>query len=250
MTTVREIFDFLNSLAPLELQMSFDNAGFQLGRLTAPVKCALLALDVSMDVIDEAIERGAQLIVAHHPLIFGSIKNITDEKLLKLVENRLSVISMHTNLDIAEGGVNDVLINLLGANCEGALDIDGCGRIGSLPEAVGFDEFLAFCKKALSTKGLRYYSAGRKVEHLAVMGGAGGNCVRRAYDLGCDTYVTADIKYDHFLLAKELRINLIDGDHFCTENPAIFMLEEKLSAAFPEVNFNVSERHGQVISFI
>lgn len=250
MTTAKEIYDFLNTLAPIELQMDFDNAGFQLGRPAASVECALLALDVSMDVIDEAIERKAQLIVSHHPLIFGGIKNVMDEKLLKLAENKLSVISMHTNLDIAEGGVNDVLISLLGAECEGTLDEDGCGRVGTLPNAMAFEEFLIFCKKALRTKGLRYYSAGVEVKRLAVMGGAGGDSVRRAYELGCDTYVTADIKYHQFLLAQELGLNLIDGDHFCTENPVIFTLREKLASAFPNVGFIISEKHGQVISFI
>lgn len=245
-----EIYEYLKELAPLELQMDFDNSGFQLGRLDAEINKALLALDVTEEVVGEAIELGAQLIISHHPLIFSKLRNITDTKLLRLAENRIAVISMHTNLDIAAGGVNDVLITLLGARADGPLDPDDCGRVGELPEAQQFDSFLRFCKTALDSKGLRYYNAGRPVKRLAVMGGSGGDYIGCAAEKGCDTYVTADIKYHQFLEAKELGINLIDGDHFCTENPVIPSLCEKLRHEFPDVCFTVSASHGQVISFI
>lgn len=245
-----EIYEYLKELAPLELQMDFDNSGFQLGRLDAEVNKALLALDVTEEVVGEAIELGAQLIISHHPLIFSKLRSIMDTKLLRLAENRIAVISMHTNLDIATGGVNDVLITLLGARADGPLDPDNCGRVGELPEAQQFDSFLRFCKTALDSKGLRYYDAGRPVKRLAVMGGSGGDYIGCAVEKGCDTYVTADIKYHQFLEAKELGINLIDGDHFCTENPVIPSLCEKLRHEFPDVCFTVSARHGQVISFI
>lgn len=245
-----EIYDYLKELAPLELQMDFDNSGFQLGRLDAEVNRALLALDVTEEVVGEAIELGAQLIISHHPLIFSKLRSIMDTKLLRLAENRIAVISMHTNLDIATGGVNDVLITLLGARADGPLDPDNCGRVGELPEAQQFDSFLRFCKTALDSKGLRYYDAGRPVKRLAVMGGSGGDYIGCAVEKDCDTYVTADIKYHQFLEAKELGINLIDGDHFCTENPVIPSLCEKLRHEFPDVCFTVSASHGQVISFI
>ena len=245
-----EIYEYLKELAPLELQMDFDNSGFQLGRLDAEINKALLALDVTEEVVGEAIELGAQLIISHHPLIFSKLRSIMDTKLLRLAENRIAVISMHTNLDIAAGGVNDVLITLLGARADGPLDPDNCGRVGELPEAQQFDSFLRFCKTALDSKGLRYYDAGRPVKRLAVMGGSGGDYIGCAAEKGCDTYVTADIKYHQFLEAKELGINLIDGDHFCTENPVIPSLCEKLRHEFPDVCFTVSARHGQVISFI
>lgn len=245
-----EIYEYLKELAPLELQMDFDNSGFQLGRLDAEINKALLALDVTEEVVGEAIELGAQLIISHHPLIFSKLRSIMDTKLLRLAENRIAVISMHTNLDIAAGGVNDVLITLLGARADGPLDPDNCGRVGELPEAQQFDSFLRFCKTALDSKGLRYYDAGRPVKRLAVMGGSGGDYIGCAAEKGCDTYVTADIKYHQFLEAKELGINLIDGDHFCTENPVIPSLCEKLRHEFPDVCFTVSASHGQVISFI
>ena len=204
--------------------------------------------------MDEAVERGAQLIVSHHPVIWDEMKSLTDqksgnEKLLRLLENGIAVISMHTNLDIVEGGVNDVLLSLLGAENEGPFDDEGCGRKGRLQKALPLDAFLALCKEKLNTRGLRYYDAGRPAEHIAVLGGAGGSELIEAWRAGCDTYLTADVKYSVFLQARELGINLIDGDHFCTENPVIGVLAKKLGDAFPETAFIVSARHDQTACF-
>lgn len=255
MAKIKDIYDFLCRLAPLELQCSFDNSGFQTGRGGKTLKKALLALDVTNWVIDEAVEKKAELIISHHPLIFTPVKCVTDEaaaseKLLRLAEKGIAVISMHTNLDIAQGGVNDVLITALGAVPEAVLDAEGCGRIGTLSQPVSMDEFLVRCKDTLKSKGLRFYSAGRPVQKLAAMGGSGGDCIQRAFTLGCDTYVTADIKYHQFLQAAELGINLIDADHFCTENPITPVLRDQLNKAFPDVDFETSESHGQIIDFI
>ena len=254
MAKLNDIYSRLCEIAPLELQMDFDNAGIQIGRMNADVTKALLALDITDNVIDEAIDLGAQLIISHHPMLFHPEKSIRDDrlipaKLLKLAENRIAAISMHTNLDIAPDGVNDVLINLLGASAIEALD-DGCGRVGSLPEEMSMKDFLLRCKAVLHTEGLRYYDSGRPVKKLAVMGGAGGDSLTRAFEKGCDTYVTADIKYHQFLDAAELGINLIDGDHFGTENPVILHLAQKLRREVSDVEFLVSSRHRQVISFM
>lgn len=255
MAEIKDIFNFLCSLAPLELQCSFDNSGFQIGRGDKAATKVLLSLDLTSQVLEEAARVGAELIITHHPLIFSPLKAVTDGNtdsglLLSLAERKIALISMHTNLDIADGGVNDVLISALGASSEAALDEENCGRIGHLSESINMQEFLLHCKKVLNTRGLRYYNAGRPVHKIAVMGGSGGDCIERAVELGCDTYVTADIKYHQFLLAKELGLNLIDADHFCTENPVIPVLCTKLQSAFPEVCFIVSEIHGQVVDFI
>jgi len=254
MVTIAEIYMYLCSIAPLELQMDFDNSGFQLGRMSKQTGKVLLALDVTDEVVDEALELGAGLIVSHHPLLFTAVKEISDcnaegKRLLRLIENGVAVISMHTNLDIAQEGVNDVLIRILGAEPEDVLDSLGCGRVGSMKDDVEFDEFLVRCRKSLNANGLRYYSAGKRVSRLAVMGGAGADSIRDAYNKGCDTYVTADIKYHQFQTAAELGINIIDADHFCTENPIMYALAEKLSAQFSDIEFIVSTKHKQIVSF-
>ena len=253
MRKLTEIYDFLCELAPPELQADFDNAGFLVGHLEAEIRRALLALDITDDVIDEAIERKAQLIVSHHPVIFRRLNAVSDagpdSRVLRMAENRLAAICMHTNLDIAEGGVNDVLLSLLGASCEGALDSAGCGRYGTLKEELPLSDFLAVCKQRLNAVGLRYCDAGRPVRRLAVMGGAGADALCDVMRKGCDTYVTADVKYHQFQDAKQMGINLIDADHFFTENPIMPVLCGKLSARFPDVEFSVSERHRAIVSF-
>ena len=169
--------------------------------------------------------------------------------MLRMAEHRIAAVCMHTNLDIADGGVNDVLIRLLGAECEGPLDAEGCGRIGTLAAPLSMACVLQRCKTLLNVSGLRFHDAGREVSRIAVMGGAGGDALFDAAEKGCDTYVTADIKYHQFLDAARLRINLIDADHFCTENPVMPVLANKLCAAFPDVQFSVSVRHHAMISF-
>lgn len=255
MTLINNVFEYLCSIAPLELQMSFDNSGFQIGRINNELHRVLLALDITDPVVNEAEELGAELIISHHPLIFSGIKSIDSrdpagERLLRLAEKGIAVISMHTNLDIAEEGVNDVLIRLLGAEPISVLDKENCGRVGYLKEMLALHDFLEISKRKLNTNGLRYYDAGKPVHKLAVMGGAGGDNLEDAYALGCDTYLTSDIKYHQFLRAQELGINLIDADHFCTENPVISVLKEKLSDAFKDIDFIVSKVHKQVISFM
>ena len=253
MRTLDELFACLCAFAPLELQMDFDNSGLLVGRRRACVDKVLLALDITDDVIDEAIEEHAQLILSHHPIIFHKLRSVTDadenDAVLRMAENGLAAICFHTNLDIADGGVNDVLIRLLGASCEGPLDAENCGRVGTLPAPLPLESFLQCCKTTLQADCLRYYDAGRPVSRLAVMGGAGGDALQSAFEKGCDTYVTADIKYHQFLDAARLGINLIDADHFYTENPMIPVLAEKLSAAFPDVVFKVSARHHAIISY-
>lgn len=192
--------------------MSFDNSGFLVRDKNAEVHNVLLALDITEAVIDEAIEINCELIVSHHPFIWNPLRSVTVEqlttrKLIKLIKNDISVISMHTNLDIADGGVNDVLIDLLGAECCGKLDGDNCGRTGILPNEMELNDFLVFCRERLNSKGLRYVDGGKKVKHLAVMGGAGGDAMVDAIAKGCDTYVTADIKYHQFLEAKEFSVH-------------------------------------------
>ena len=120
-----------------------------------------------------------------------------------------------------------------------------CGRVGRLPESMALSDFLPYVADRLRANGLRYVDGGRPVQKLAVCGGSGGSMLELAAQKGCDTFVTADVKYDRFLAAKELGVNLIDADHFCTENVIIPVLYEKLRAQFPVLTFAVSRVHAQ-----
>lgn len=255
MPTVNDIFRKLCEFAPLELQADFDNSGFLIGHSAAQVNKALLSLDITNPVIDEAIALGAELIISHHPVIFSPLRSLTDdsgpagEKLLRMAENGIAAVCMHTNLDIAQGGVNDVLMEKLGAQALVPLDPDGCGRIGLLPESCSMQEFLALVKSRLGVSGLRYVDSGKPIRRIAVMGGSGGSSLYWAKQAECDCYVTADVKYHQFLDAMELGLSLIDADHFCTENPVIPDLADRLSSAFPDTEFVITRSHGPVICF-
>lgn len=255
---VNDILRFLSDKAPLELQMDYDNAGLLVGDPYASVEKILVALDITSDVIDEAHQFGAQLIVSHHPVIWEPMKSILydkvqDYKVIQLIKSDIAAICMHTNLDIAKNGVNDVLLHTLGAEYIGILeytgDNEGCGRIGRLPVAQTLSGFLELCKSRLHTNGIRFHDAGREVLNIAVMGGSGGNEIELAFSAGCDTYITSDIKYDQFLLAKELGINLIDADHFCTENPITNQIYQWLIEKYPEINVKVSSKHCATAQF-
>ncbi len=255
MPTVGEIFELLNEKAPVAGKMDFDNVGLLVGRSSAPVSRVLVALDITDEVIDEAAKIGAELIVSHHPLFF-ELKTVSDatwegQKALRLAERHMAAICMHTNLDAAQGGVNDALMEALGGVADGILEPDtGIGRVGTLPKPMDFASFLAHVKSALSCNGLRYHDAGRSVNRLAVCGGSGGGELDLAAAAGCDTYVTADIKYHQFLEAKHLGLNLIDADHFCTENVVVPVLARWLLEAFPALDVSVSRVHRQTVQFI
>ena len=265
--SVNDVYNYLNSIAPVEMKMDFDNVGLLVGRAGADASKILVSLDVTHDVITEALDTGVGLIVSHHPMFF-SLTSVADTdttgaKIVRLVEGGVSVICMHTNLDAARGGVNDALAQAAGIAGDGRGEAEllspagtlatgeaySYGRVGVLQEPCDLREYLAMLKKSLATNGLRYHDAGKKVCKVAVVGGSGGGELAHAYAQGCDTFVTADVKYDVFLEAKELGINLIDGDHFCTENLVTGVLVEKLREKFPKSEVSVSQRHRQTASF-
>ncbi|HIT02704.1 MAG TPA: Nif3-like dinuclear metal center hexameric protein [Candidatus Enterenecus merdae] len=261
--TVGNVYDFLQEKAPFALQMDFDNAGFLVGRAGQSVHQVLVALDVTQSVIREAKERGAQLIVSHHPVIWGGTKSVTDQtligrKLLELIENRISVISAHTNLDAVAGGVNDALALRLGLSEIGQLHQDGVdgqgraygiGRTGLVPKQNLYD-FAQAVKELLGARGVRLVDGGKPVRRVAVGGGACGGMLADAIAAGCDTFVTADVKYDGFLDAKALGINLIDAGHFPTEQVVCPVLRDWIIQRFPQLSVEVSKRHQEVFSYL
>ena len=254
MTTAADILKFIETLAPRHLAESWDNVGLLCGSKSAPVTRILVALDPFEGVCQEAVEIGAQLIVTHHPLIFQPAKAITDETsigrcIMQLCRNGISAINAHTNLDVASGGVNDVLAARLGLENVTAIDPEGgLLRMGDVAEQT-LPEFLANVKVSLGCDGLRYVDGGKPVRKVAVGGGSCAGGMREALSAGCDTFVTADIKYNQFWDAHDLGLNLIDAGHFATENPVVAVLAEKIAAAFPEVEVKISENHHDCMKF-
>ena len=262
MFTIKDIRDALFELAPADAKMDFDNVGLLAGDSRRQVKSIIVALDITSEVIEEAIDTGADLIVSHHPLLFSE-KSITDttntgSRVLSLLTNGISAICMHTNLDAARGGVNDALARACGLSdvqllCEDGRYADGTpysyGRVGTLEPAVPLRDYLTMLKSALKASGLRFHNSGKPVSKVAVVGGSGGSYLETAFETGCDTLVTGEAKYDVFLLARELGITLIDADHFCTENTVVPELVRYLKERFPSVLCSQSSRHGQTARF-
>ena len=180
MSKASEIAAYLDSRVSFSTKLDFDNVGLLAGDPEQEVHRVLCALDITDDVIAEAAEIGAELIVSHHPLIFHALKSVrTDDlvgrKIIALARNNISAICMHTNLDAAIGGVNDALMTALGA--ENAKPLGGEGamsRIGCLPAPVSFGAFLETTKNALGAYGLRYVDAGREIRTVGCCGGSGG----------------------------------------------------------------------------
>lgn len=252
MTTVADILRFIETVAPPHMKESWDNVGLNCGHRDREVTKVLVALDPFSHVCREAKEFGAELLVTHHALLWNP-GFITDgdsqgRNALFLIENGIAHINAHTNLDQAPGGVNDVLARTLGLdNIEIINPIDGdvpygLLRMGTVNEQ-SLDTFLSTVKSSLHCGGLRYADGGKPVRKVAV---GGGSCSGGMYEVaaaGCDTFVTADVKYNGFWDAKELGLNLIDAGHFHTENPVVAVLAEKIAAAFPEIQVKISESH-------
>ena len=211
----------------------------------------------------EAARWGAELIVAHHPVIFSPVKSVTDESLvgrvlLELVENKMAAICAHTNLDAAHGGVNGCLARALeltgiGQLCQAGVDDKGrpygIGRTGTAHRpGLSAAEYAAFVKEKLGSACVRFADGGQPVSKVAVGGGACGSMLEDALAQGCDTFVTADLKYNQFLDARALGLNLLDAGHFPTENVVCAPLARRLAKEFPQVEVMVSQVHTEVCS--
>ena len=262
MTTVRDVLSYIELIAPSYMKESWDNVGLLCGSKNAPVTKILVALDPFEHVCKEAADWGAELLVTHHPLIFQPLPNITDETsigrgIMTLCRQGISAINAHTNLDSCPMGVNYELARTLdltdvevthpvGADCEGRpFGLLRSGNIDEMP----LEDFLAHVKARLGTPTLRYADGGKPVRRVAVGGGSCAGAMHQALDDGCDTFVTADVKYNQFWDARELGLNLIDAGHFYTENPICAALAQALRDAFPGIEVKISETHADCMKF-
>ncbi len=253
MTTVGEILAFMETLAPTAMKMDWDNVGLLLGSKSTPVTKILVALDPFEAVATEAAAMGAQLIVTHHPLLFHPARQITDETsigrtILALARHGISAINAHTNLDCADGGVNDVLAQALGLSEVCVIGQEHLLRAGHV-DTMSLEAFLARVKEQLHCDGLRYVDGRKSVHKVCVGGGSCADEMLEAIGTGCDTFVTADVKYNQFWNAHDLGLNLIDAGHFQTENPVCAVLAQKLRAAFPEIQVEISKNHADPMKF-
>lgn len=232
----QRIVEMLERLAPKRLAEEWDNPGLLVGSFQQEVNKVYVCLDVSLPGVEEAIKQGTELIVAHHPMIFKGIRHVRtdlyDGRLLQLLlSHNIAVYAVHTNLDIAKGGVNDVLAAALGLEgLEGFVPVEGepdaaMGRVGRLPAKKSLEEFVRQVKEALQVEQLRVVRGNnRPVEKIALCSGSGADFIGRAAFAGADVYLTGDVKYHDAQRAVQHGINVIDAGHFATEFPVVGML--------------------------
>jgi dinuclear metal center YbgI/SA1388 family protein len=246
--TVKDIFNFLNSLYPVKAAMDFDNVGILIGNPESNVSKALVVLDCTLEAVKIAKDNGCQLIVSHHPVIFSPLKTILKGSVqYEIIKNDLSVISMHTNLDTGLDGVNDVLCEVLGVENASSLPVSDGFTIkkGVLPSVSA--NCLAKAIKERLGGGVKYVDGGRKITNVLVCGGSGGNYIEDAISGGYDALITADVKHHHFLIAYDNNISLFDAGHFNTEDVVIDPLKQKLQKEFNDCNFLTF--HPEIIKF-
>ncbi|MDR1117016.1 MAG: Nif3-like dinuclear metal center hexameric protein [Oscillospiraceae bacterium] len=257
MVTLKDIFNYMCELAPMEGALPWDNPGLLAGHTCNEIKRVIVALDITDEVIEECVSYGGELIISHHPVIFKAVSSVTDStvtgrRLLKLIENKIGAVCMHTNLDVAAGGVNDLLARRLELDgvsvCPGTEEVI---RMGFVAETeVG--EFAERVKSKLGCNGVRLYKSGDTVSKIAVGGGA---CGRSEYitwvkRCGCDILVTSDLDYAEILEAQEIGLGLIDAGHFATEDVICPAIAEAVGARFPSVLVKKSEALRDTAIFI
>lgn len=252
MTKISDILNYFETFAPCENAMDFDNVGLLVGSKNTSVTKALLALDITKEVVLEAKQLGCDLIISHHPVIFTPIKALDKDSVpYLLAQYGISAICMHTNLDLGtEFGVNVALANAIGVQNPILADIGECLFVGSLENSVEMSTFAKKVKSALNCDGLRYTDVNKSVKTVAVSSGAGGSNVFDAARLGADVLVTGEIKHHEINAANTMNLNIIDVGHYKSEDIVILPLANKLSERFSDITFTKSKAYNDFIKFI
>jgi len=258
---INQITTHLEAIAPRHLQESYDNAGLIVGDADAECTGCLISLDVTEAIIEEATEKGCNLVVAHHPIIFGGLKqlvgaNYVQRTVIKAIKNNVAIYAIHTNLDNVLHGVNAMIGEKLGL---GELTIlrpkspdnqeIGAGVVGGLAEAMEEKEFLGFLKKEMETACIRHTALlGKPIKKIALCGGSGSFLLKDAIRAGADVFITGDFKYHEFFDA-EGKILIADIGHFESEQFTIPLIYRYLSEKFPTFALHFTETNTNPIKY-
>lgn len=261
MIKVKDIAAAIEAFAPVSLQESYDNTGLQLGDPQMAVSAVLLCLDVTEDILDEALRRRCNLIVSHHPLLFGGIKQITGRNatqriVIKALRNNVAIYAAHTNLDSAWNGVSHEIAHTLHLRDIKVLvpaapqASEGLGVIGNIDPTPRM-EFLRKLKEAFAVRSLRFSAQAPQlvIRRVAVCGGAGASFIRDALRAGADAYVTGDIKYHDFTSYGQ-EILIADIGHYESELCSQRILSRIIREAFPDLVVYFAETEHNPIQII
>lgn len=259
--TRREVSQIIERCAPLSLQEEYDNCGLQVGNLSLPVRRILIALDVTEETVYEAKQKGAEMIVSHHPLLFRGLKRISPQDyisrtVIEAIKNDITIYAAHTNLDNAPEGVNKKLANVLGLTAlsplaplpssrTAGLSADmaekaSSGIIGKLPQEMSEKDFISLLKERLHTPCIKYNHVERSIRKVALCGGAGSNLIGCAISKGADAFLTGEIGYHLFFGHPE--ILLLEAGHYETEQHTTQLLKEIITQELPQLECFISEK--------
>lgn len=252
MTTVKDIYDFIDEIAPFRTQDIWDNAGLLVGRGEMKVKKALLSLDAAIGAIDQAHDNGCELIITHHPVIFRGLKSLDDSlPAARLLKYDIACISAHTNLDSAEYSISDMMVDKLGLkNTHELMDVNrrdsmtgravGYGAIAECENEMTPYELARLCKESFNCVAIKYVAGKSRIRRVGMISGAGSEGLYQAHKMGLDAFITAEVKHHEFLDANRLGITLIDAGHYETEAIAMPYLMKLLEEKFPDVSFELA----------
>ncbi len=262
MLRIHEIVSAFEAVAPLAFQESYDNSGLIVGNRDAEVTRALLCLDCTEAVVDEAIVKGCDIIIAHHPIVFGGLKRFTgcdyvQRTVIKAIQNNIAIYACHTNLDnVLRGGVNERIAQQLGfvvervlrpiaadfgsfASSSGVVDSEvfrtaGAGILCNLQKPMNVLDFLQHVKERMGAEVVKYTKCDIEVVgKVAICGGAGSFLIGDALRAGADAFITSDVKYHEFFDAQG-KMLLCDIGHYESEKYTIDLFSNILSAKFPK----------------
>lgn len=247
MYPIDEIAQFIEELAPAALAEDWDNVG-TLVNCGGSIGSVLVSLDITTEVVLEAEALGCQLIVAHHPVIFRPLKLLSyNDVAFQMVQKGISGICAHTNLDSAQGGVNDVLAAIF--NLHNLLPFGSVGRMGELAQPTSATQLAQECVDKLGAH-VSFVDCGRPVQRLAVVGGSGGSFVQQAAAQGADCLLTGEADHHDALDARHAGVSLVVAGHFCTEFPVVPVLAEHLQNKFPALKVQVSRKNKEPFQFL
>jgi dinuclear metal center YbgI/SA1388 family protein len=261
---VRQITDYLEQIAPLHLQESYDNAGLLVGQHQAELEGVMVALDTTEEVIVEAKKRGCNLVIAHHPIIFGGIKRLNNQNYIerciwRAIKEDVAIYATHTNLDNIKTGVNARIAQRLELqNCQilaPKKDVlhqnqpVGSGQIGQLVQAMPANDFLAHLKDKMQLRVIKHTPLCKPtITRVAVCGGAGGFLLKAAIAAEADVFITSDYKYHEFFDAND-RIIICDIGHYESEIFTTELLAEWLRNDFPDLPIHITQTRTNPVSY-
>jgi len=251
--TIKDFYDVIDESANFGDSEGWDNTGVLIGSGKNKVKAALVALDVTPDVIAEAKRLNANLIITHHPVIFPYLNSIdSDSPIYELIASNIGVISAHTNLDKSDFGVNTTLakaLNLTGIKPLQIAENPGFARIGELAEPMQPNQFALFVKERLMASSVKY-TQGSEISHVVVCGGSGGELWRQARLAGAHALVTSEVKHHQLLEAKTAGFTLVDAGHYATEVTAMASLCDTLSKRLPKAKIALAQSQSDPAQYV